>query len=152
MDLMKYIVLLGRICFAAIFIVAAPGHFKAQEIAYAAQAGVPFASLVVPVSGLMALAGGLSVALGYRAKLGAWLLVLFLVPVTVTMHNFWAVTDPMMAQIHMAMFVKNVSLIGGALFIAYAGAGPLSLDARAQARKAPIESTVGEPPRVAAIT
>jgi len=130
---MRYLVLLGRICFAAIFILAAPGHFKAQEIAYAANAGVPLASLAVPVAGLIALAGGLSVALGYRAKIGAWLLVLFLVPVTITMHNFWGVTDPTMAQLQMAMFMKNVGLMGGALLLSYFGAGPLSLDARRQA-------------------
>ncbi len=130
---MRYVVLLGRICFAAIFIVAAPGHFKAQEIAYAAHAGVPLASLAVPVSGLMALAGGLSIALGYRTKIGAWLLVLFLVPVTLTMHNFWAATDPTMAQLQMAMFMKNVGLLGGALLLSYFGAGPLSLDARRRA-------------------
>ena len=127
---MRYVVLLGRICFAAIFIVAAPGHFKAQEIAYAAHAGVPLASLAVPVSGLMALAGGLSIALGYRTKIGAWLLVLFLVPVTLTMHNFWAVPDPMMRGMQMAMFMKNVSMLGAALLITHFGAGPLSLDAR----------------------
>jgi len=130
---MRYLVLLGRICFAAIFILAAPGHFKAQEIAYAANAGVPLASLAVPVAGLIALAGGLSVAFGYRAKIGAWLLVLFLVPVTLTMHNFWTVTDPTMAQLQMAMFMKNVGLMGGALLLSYFGAGPLSLDARRQA-------------------
>jgi putative oxidoreductase len=129
---MRYVVLLGRICFAAIFIVAAPGHFKAQEIAYAAHAGVPLASLAVPVSGLMALAGGLSIALGYRTKIGAWLLVLFLVPVTLTMHNFWAAMDPTMAQLQMAMFMKNVGLLGGALLLSYFGAGPMSLDARRQ--------------------
>ena len=129
---MRYLVLLGRICFAAIFILAAPGHFKAQEIAYAANAGVPLASLAVPVAGLIALAGGLSVAFGYRAKIGAWLLVLFLVPVTLTMHNFWTVTDPTMAQLQMAMFMKNVGLMGGALLLSYFGAGPLSLDARSQ--------------------
>jgi len=127
---MRYLVLLGRICFAAIFILAAPGHFTAPEIAYAAHAGVPFASLAVPAAGLMALAGGLSVALGYHIKIGAWVLVLFLVPVTLAMHNFWAVTDPMMAQLQMAMFMKNVGLMGGALLLSYFGAGPLSLDAR----------------------
>jgi putative oxidoreductase len=132
-DLMKYLVLLGRICFAAIFILAAPGHFKAQEIAYAAHAGVPFASLLVPAAGLVALAGGLSVALGYRARIGAWLLVLFLVPVTITMHNFWAATDPMTAQLQMAMFLKNVGLLGGALLLSYFGAGPVSLDERRRA-------------------
>ena len=80
--------------------------------------------------GLLALAGALSILLGYRAKIGAWLLVLFLVPVTLAMHNFWAVHDPMMMQIQMGMFMKNVSILGGALLIAHFGAGPLSLDAR----------------------
>jgi len=80
-------------------------HFFSQEIAYAAQAGVPTPRLLVPASGILALAGGL---IGYRAKIGAWLLVLFLVWVTLVMHNFWAVKDPMMAQIQMAMLLKNV--------------------------------------------
>jgi len=46
------------------------------------------------------------------------------------MHNFWAVKDPMMAQMQMAMFMKNVSMLGGALLISQFGAGPLSLDAK----------------------
>jgi putative oxidoreductase len=46
------------------------------------------------------------------------------------MHNFWAVHDPMMAQIHMGMFMKNMSMLGGALVISQFGAGPFSLDAR----------------------
>ena len=73
--------------------------------------------------------GGISILLGYRVRIGAWLLVLFLIPVTVMMHNFWAVSDPMMAQIQLAMFLKNLSLLGGALLLAYFGPGPLSLDA-----------------------
>ena len=46
------------------------------------------------------------------------------------LHNFWTVTDPMMRQMQMIMFMKNVSMLGGALFIAQYGAGPWSLDAR----------------------
>ena len=38
---MKYLVLLGRILYAAIFISAALGHFTAGTIAYAAGKGVP---------------------------------------------------------------------------------------------------------------
>jgi putative oxidoreductase len=106
------------------------GHFSAGYIGYAAQAGVPAPGLLVPVSGVIATLGGLSVTLGYKAKLGAWLLVLFLVPVTLKMHNFWAVTDPMMHGIQMALFMKNVSMLGAALLITHFGAGPLSLDAR----------------------
>jgi putative oxidoreductase len=56
--------------------------------------------------------------------------VLFLVPVTFIMHNFWAAKDPMTAQTEMVSFLKNLSMLGGALLIAYFGAGPLSLDAR----------------------
>jgi putative oxidoreductase len=68
--------------------------------------------------------------LGYKAKWGAWLLIAFLLPVTLMLHQFWAVKDPMMAQMQMAMFLKNVSIMGGALLISQFGAGPLSLDAR----------------------
>jgi putative oxidoreductase len=134
----KYVVLAGRICFAAMFIFAAPGHFTARYVGYASQAGVPAAALLVPLSGLIALVGGLSIALGYKAKLGALLLVVFLIPVTVAMHPFWAVTDPMMGQMQLAMFLKNLSMLGGALVIAYFGSGPLSLDARRVASAAPV--------------
>jgi len=125
---MAVVVLAGRLLYAAIFIVASLGHFSKQEIGYAAQQGVPMAEWLVPVSGLIALAGGLSILVGYRARIGAWLLVLFLVPVTIMMHNFWAVKDPMTAQMQLAMFMKNLSILGGALIISYFGPGPLSLD------------------------
>ena len=65
----------------------------------------------------------------YQTRLGAWLLVIFLVPVTLVMHNFWSVSDPMTHQLETAMFMKNVTMLGGALVISYFGAGPLSLDA-----------------------
>ena len=58
------------------------------------------------------------------------MLVAFLVPVTLSMHAFWAVKDPMMAQMQFAMFMKNLGLLGGALLVAHFGAGPYSLDAR----------------------
>ena len=124
------VVVLGRFFFVLIFLMSGPLHFSKQEVAYAAAQGVPLASLLVPFSGVLAFSGGLSILLGYRAKLGAWLLVLFLVPVTVMMHNFWAVRDPMMAQMHMGMFMKNVAMLGSALLISQFGAGPFSLDAR----------------------
>ena len=124
------IVLLGRFFYVLIFLLAAPTHFSKQTIAYAAAQGVPLASLAVPLSGIMALAGGLSILLGYRATIGGWLIVLFLVPVTPMMHKFWTVHDPMMAQTQMVMFMKNVALLGGALLITQFGSGPLSLDAR----------------------
>ena len=127
---MRYSVLAGRVLFSSLFVMAGLGHFSSQEIAYAAAQGVPLASIVVPMSGIMALVGGLSIALGYKAKWGAALIILFLVPVTIMMHNFWSVSDPVAAQDQMAHFMKNVSLLGSALLIFHFGSGPLSLDAR----------------------
>jgi putative oxidoreductase len=124
------VVLAGRFLFVLIFLWAAPNHFSKESIAYAASQGVPLATMAVPLSGILMLAGGLSVLLGYRAKVGAWLIALFLVPVTFMMHKFWSVHDPMMAQMQMIMFMKNVSILGGALLISQFGAGPLSVDAR----------------------
>jgi putative oxidoreductase len=125
---MKYIVLVGRILFSTIFIMTIMGHFSKQDISFATAAGVPLASIAVPVSGIIAFLGGLSIAFGYKAKWGAWLIVLFLVPITIMMHNFWAAPDKMAEQMQMAMFIKNISILGGALMIAYFGTGPLSLD------------------------
>ena len=128
---MKSTAVIGRVLYALIFIFAVPGHFKSDTIAYAAAQGVPLANIAVPLSGILALLGGLSVALGYHARIGAAALIVFLLPVTIAMHNFWAVSDPMMAQMHLVMFMKNVALIGTALLIIYHGAGAYSLDARA---------------------
>ncbi len=133
--LTRYLVPLGRAMFAAVFVVFAPADFSQQGVAFGAQQGVPLPGVLVPLAGLISLGGGLSVILGYRARLGAWLLVLFLVPVTIMLHNFWAVKDPMMAQMQLGFFLANVSRIGGALFITHFGAGPVSLDALALARR-----------------
>src|SRR2546430_6719162 len=96
------------------------GHFSAGYIGYAAQAGVPAPGLLVPLSGVIAILGGLSVTLGYKAKVGAWLLVLFLVPVTLKMHAFWAVTDPMMRGIQIAIDRKSTRLNSSHSQISYA--------------------------------
>lgn len=125
---MRSLVPVGRALFALIFITSVFNHFTGAGIAQAAAHGVPLATVVVPLSGIVALIGGLSVLLGYRAQFGAFLLVMFLVPVTLFMHRFWDIPDPNMAMMQKAMFMKNLSLVGGALLIMYYGSGPVSLD------------------------
>ena len=126
---MKYAVLAGRQLFSMIFMIASAEHFSPRTIEAAAAHGVPLPDLLVPLSGIIALLGGLSILFGFQTRIGAWLLVIFLVPVTAMMHNFWSASDPMTVQIERAMFMKNVTMLGGALVISYFGAGPLSLDA-----------------------
>jgi putative oxidoreductase len=125
------VVFLGRLCFALIFLMSGFTHFAKQTIGFAASQGVPMASVLVPASGLLAFFGALSILLGYRAKLGAWLIVVFLIGVT-PMHKFWGISDPMMQQMQMVMFMKNITMLGGALLITQLGSGPWSLDSRGQ--------------------
>jgi putative oxidoreductase len=126
----RYAVPVGRVLFAILFVTSGIGHFSQATIAYGAASGVPFASFLIPASGALAIAGALSIALGYRARLGALALIAFLVPVTLTMHQFWNAPDAMTAMMQKVSFLKNTSLVGAALWMAYFGAGPVSLDAR----------------------
>lgn len=142
---MKYLVPAGRLLFAGIFLLSSAGHFKPETIAFAASQGVPLASLSVPLSGIVELLGGLSILIGYKAKWGAWLLVLFLVPVTFTLHRFWLIPDPMMRQMDMAAFMKNISMLGASLLIAYFGAGPLSVDEWLRRKSSAGTKTVYQP-------
>jgi putative oxidoreductase len=110
------------------FLVSGINHFKSSTIEYAASAGVPLAKIAVPLSGVMALLGAISIILGWYTRVGALLIVLFLIPVSLAMHNFWAVHDTQTSQMQMIHFMKNMSMLGGALLIAYYGAGPVSID------------------------
>lgn len=125
---MQFLVLIGRIFFSLIFILSSIKHFSSSQIEYAAGHGVPIPSLLVPLSGVVALLGGLSILLGYHAKIGAWLLVIFLIPVTIMMHHFWDIADPNAAQIQQIMFLKNLSMLGAAFLLTYFGSGPFSID------------------------
>jgi putative oxidoreductase len=125
---MRYLYPVGRTLFALIFITAAPRHFTHEAVQHATDLGVPMASVLVPMSGVMALLGGLSVAAGYKARWGAWLLVGFLVPVTLMMHGYWKLHDPAAIRVQQAMFAKNVSMLGAALLLTQFGAGEVSLD------------------------
>jgi putative oxidoreductase len=127
---MKFLFPLGRLLFSLIFITAAPRHFTHEGIQHATALGVPAARTLVPLSGVLALVGGLSVAVGYKTRWGAWMLVAFLVPVTWWMHGYWRLNDPVVIHVQQAMFGKNLSMLGAALLISQFGAGPASLDER----------------------
>ena len=127
---MRFLFPLGRVLFALIFVVAAPRHFTREGIRHAEDLGVPAAEALVPLSGLMALAGGISVAVGFKTRWGAWTLVGFLVPVTFWMHAYWRLYDLEAIHVQQALFAKNLSMLGAALLISQFGAGPISIDER----------------------
>src|SRR5919204_3661868 len=89
---MDVLFLIGRIVFALAFLFSgATVHLlqARQGITYARMYRVPAAELLVPLSGVMAVVGALSVMLGVWADLGALLLVAFLPPGAFFMHGFW---------------------------------------------------------------
>lgn len=125
---MSFVLVLGRILFSAIFIMTAPQHFDRDLIHYATAQGVPLAGILVPLSGIMGLVGGFSILIGYKARWGAWLIALFLLVITLMIHRFWVLEDPTEVAMQRVMFLKNLSMLGGALLITYFGTGPLSVD------------------------
>ena len=111
--------LVGRVLFAAIFIMSGIAHLTKSQVMsqYASAFKVPQPRLAVVVTGLMVLAGGLSILLGVQVQAGALLLVVFLIPTAIYMHPFWGGGDAMQAANQQAHFLKNLSLAGAALLI-----------------------------------
>lgn len=70
--------------------------------------------------------GGLMILSGYRASLGAFMLLLYWVPVTLIVHSFWndPVVEERMQAIH---FMKNIAITGGLLMVWVNGAGRFSI-------------------------
>ena len=132
---MRYVELLGRVLFSLIFITGSFQLFTANGMAMAAEKGVIAPNILVPFAGLMILSGGLGIFLGCRTKLCAWLIVLFLVPVTLVMHAYWLEHDAATRLMQQVNFIKNIAMLGGAFVITYFGAGPISIDARRSPRQ-----------------
>lgn len=125
----SFLMLIGRICFGLIFIIA--GYQKlvmfSSISAQLASKGMPYADMILVISTILELGGGLLILLGWYARFGAFLLFLFVIPVTYVFHSFWGLADPDMTN-QMWHFLKNISIIGGALYIMAVGAGRYSID------------------------
>jgi putative oxidoreductase len=118
---MDVVFLIGRILFVIPFVMSVQIHLINWRggVQYARMYNVPLAELGVPLTGVMALLGGLSVLLGVWGDVGALLIAAFLLLITPFMHAFWKETEEMQKAIQMAMFTKNLALLGGALVVFY---------------------------------
>lgn len=109
--------LCGRIIVGFYFLYNGVNHFLRIQMlsGYAASKGVPLPTIAIIVSGVLLIIGGISLGLGYKPKIGILALILFLLPVTIIMHNFWAISDPLAKAREYINFAKNFALIGFAL-------------------------------------
>jgi putative oxidoreductase len=127
---MKLFYLIGRLIVGAYYIYNGVQHFiKLSGMAqYAKLKGVPLPEIAIPLAGALLVVAGLSFLLGYHPEIGVLALVVFLVPVSFKMHDFWAETGQQRAT-DMVNFLKNVALLGSALmFLGIRRPWPLSLD------------------------
>src|SRR5580704_14066362 len=123
------ITLAGRILISVMFLIS--GVFKvaaySQIVGYATAMHLPAPGVAIALAAVVELACGLAVLAGFKTRLVAWVLFLYLIPVTFFFHNFWAMQGAEQQQ-NMIEFLKNVSIMGGLVILATNGAGPYSVD------------------------
>lgn len=118
------IAMTGRVMFTLIFFLSGITHFtNLQEYAALMPAAIPFRAFWVTISAVVELIGATMVVTNRYPRLGGWLIALFLVPVTVTVHGVAMVTAPdaQMRGIQTSFFLKGVTMTGAALLITQFG-------------------------------
>lgn len=116
--------LIARILLSALFLWSAVNKIlnPAGTQQYMTAKGIPLVGLLYLATVVVELGGGLSVLLGYKTRIGAIALAIFLVPATLIFHTNFA------DQIQQIMFMKNLAIFGGLLMLVQYGAGRISLD------------------------
>jgi putative oxidoreductase len=114
---MKAAFLIGRLVFGGFFLYNGIHHLKERKslAQYAESKNVPLAEAAVAATGIALIAGGTSILLGVKPKLGTAAIAGFLAGVSPVMHNFWSVQDPQQRLNEMTNFSKNMALLGSAL-------------------------------------
>jgi putative oxidoreductase len=112
--------LLGRAVFGGYFLYNGVNHFLNRKMLaeHARMKGVLAPDIAVPASGMLILAGGLSILTGVRPKWGAASIATFLLAVSPQMHAFWKAEDEQQRMRDMIDFTKNMALVGASLLAA----------------------------------
>lgn len=125
-NLYKIDVIAGRVLLSLIFLLSGLnkiGDFSGTA-EYMAAAGMPMVNILLVGAIVFEIVGALLVMTGFQARIGAAMLIIFLIPATLIFHNFWALEGDEQ-QIQMIMFLKNLSIGGGLLFLIGQGAKPV---------------------------
>ena len=114
----------GRVMFALIFFLSGITHFTSlNDYVALMPAAIPFRPFWVIISAVVELIGATLIVTNRYPRLGGWLIALFLIPVTITVHGVAMVTDPdqRMRAIQTSFFLKGVAMTGAALLITQLG-------------------------------
>ncbi|MBI3899125.1 MAG: DoxX family protein [Gammaproteobacteria bacterium] len=125
----KFGPLVGRILIVLIFLLSGIGKITGfgQMAEMMAGKGLPMATLLLILSIVVEVGGSAMIILGWKARLAALIMLLWMIPVTLVFHPFWTMPEDQ-AYIQQIMFMKNLSMMGAMIYIMVFGSGPLSLD------------------------
>jgi putative oxidoreductase len=129
--------LIGRILISVIFLLSGYGKLTSfgASAAFLASKHFPLPSAMLVGAIIVELIGGLCLVFGFKARIAAFIMFLYLIPTTLIFHNFWALQGAARGdnQIH---FLKNIAIMGGLLMVSAYGPGKLSVDGRSAATQA----------------
>jgi len=129
--------LLGRLMLVTIFLASAVGNKVpnfGSVVQYMESAGVPLPQVMLVGAIAFMVVGSVFVVLGYKARIGSGLLLVFLALATYYFHDFWHFEGEEQ-QAQLIQFMKNLSMAGAMLLIMANGPGPMALDDRPAGRK-----------------
>lgn len=121
--------LIGRIFLATIFIFEAVDstlYFEKTKQTMSANNLTWNQDMLLYGAIFLLIMGGLMVLFGYRSTLGAVLLLMYWVPVTFIVHDFWNCQKAELRE-ESILFMKNIAIIGGLLMLAGKGSGRYSI-------------------------
>lgn len=128
--------LAARILVAAVFVLSGInkiGDF-AGTAAFMSSHGLPMVEFLLVLTILIEVIGELMLVIGWQTRAAAFLLFLFMIPVTAVFHNPWAAADAALAQQQMIHLLKNLAIMGGLLQLFAFGPGGYSVESRRQPR------------------
>ena len=125
----SFITLLGRIGLALLFLLSGINKFVEWDAtsAYMASKGFTFVPFFLVGAALVEIVFSILLILGYKTRLAAAVLFLFLIPTSVIFHDFWH-HEGLERHLQMLFFLRNVAIMGGLLYVISCGAGGFSFD------------------------
>ena len=122
--------LVARMLIGLIFLVAGVRKVMgfAGAVAYLAKLGFPAAQVMAVIAIIIEIGGSILLIAGWRTRWAAWLLALFVVIAAFAAHRFWEISDPGQFSNQLNHFLKNLSIVGGLLYVATFGPDSASVD------------------------
>ena len=135
----RILFLIGRLVVGGVYLWSGVDNLRDLDgrAGYTASKGMANPGIWVTLASFLLLVAGVTILLGFRPKVGVGALVLFLIPVTLIMHNFWALQG-LESVLELHNFQGNMAMLGSALiFLAVPEPWGLSVDSWLASSKSP---------------